>query len=95
MNPETKCPCRHCGGHISFEIENFQAGTVVECPHCGGKTALELPFLVEYAMHLRIAVGIVLVLIAALAIQSHLKTLNAAMDKTGDTMAKPFGGGNK
>ena len=91
MNTEAKCECRHCGGHIQFEVENFQPGTVVECPHCGEKTALVLPFLLANATRLRIAVCVVLLIVAAIAIQSHFKTLNDAMDKTGETMAKPFG----
>ncbi|HTA95296.1 MAG TPA: hypothetical protein VK769_04160 [Verrucomicrobiae bacterium] len=91
MNTEAKCECRHCGGHIQFEVENFQPGTVVECPHCGEKTALVLPFLVANATRLRIVVCVVLLIVVAIAIQSHFKTLNDAMDKTGETMAKPFG----
>jgi len=91
MNTEAKCECRHCGGHIKFEVKNFQAGMVVDCPHCGEKTALVLPFLLANAARLRIAVCIVLFIVAAIAIESHFKTLNDAMDKTGETQAKPFG----
>lgn len=92
---EAKCACRHCGGHIKFGVESFQTGTVVECPHCGEKTALKLPFFLAYGTHIRIAVCVVIFIAAAFAIQSHFKTENAAMDKTGDLMAKPFSGGNK
>ena len=33
-----KCPCEHCGGHISFPITGI--GDTVRCPHCGNETAL-------------------------------------------------------
>jgi DNA-directed RNA polymerase subunit RPC12/RpoP len=91
MSIETKCECRHCGGHIKFEVENYQAGMVVECPHCGGKTALRLPLFFEYATHIRIAVFIVLFIVAAIAIQSHFKTLNEQFDRTAAQAQKGYG----
>lgn len=46
-------------------------------------------------MHLRIAIGVVLLIVAAIAIQSHFKTLDAALDKTADSAAQSFGGHGK
>ena len=91
MSTETKCECRHCGGHIKFDVENFQPGTVVECPHCGQKTALVLPFLLAHATHLRIGVYVILFIVAAISIQTHFKALNEALDKTAEENAKAWG----
>lgn len=41
MSNESKCDCKHCGGHIAFPSE--AAGQTVECPHCRIETLLFLP----------------------------------------------------
>ena len=91
MSTEAKCECRHCGGYIMFEVEGFQPGTVIECPHCGEKTARALPFLLANATRVRMAACIVLFIVAAVAIHSHLKTLNEQLDRTGKLMSEGLG----
>ena len=36
-----KCRCRHCNGHLEFEIEH--KGETISCPHCGLETVLFVP----------------------------------------------------
>lgn len=38
-----RCNCRHCNGHIEFDMSLFQSGTMVTCPHCGKETPLFIP----------------------------------------------------
>jgi hypothetical protein len=38
-----KCSCQNCNGHIEFDCEGIQPGTVAQCPHCGMDTALFIP----------------------------------------------------
>ncbi len=41
MNPESKCSCQLCNGHIAFPTE--AAGQTIECPHCKLETVLFVP----------------------------------------------------
>ena len=49
-----------------------------------------LPFWLVNAERLRIAVYIVLFLVAAIAMQSHFKTLNEQFDRTAEAASKPI-----
>jgi ssDNA-binding Zn-finger/Zn-ribbon topoisomerase 1 len=37
-----KCSCKHCGGTVEYEAEEYKYGLEVQCPHCQQHTLVTM-----------------------------------------------------